>query len=192
MRRPGLPGRVVADRFGGDSVGEPVEQGGAAEVDSDLELAHVDALALASQATALERGEDGDGTVQAGHVVVVAEADPDVVASRHAGQIGQTGERVDGGRVGDVVRPWPRNAHSGHSDIDDLGIVRTDGVVADAPAVEHADGEVVDYDVGLERQLAGDVASLLAAEIELEDSLVAVPEGVVGMVDAAGESGAGA
>ena len=76
VRRPRLPGRVVADRFGGDSVGEPVEQCGSAEVDANLELAHVDSLALAGEPTAFEGGEYGDRAVQAGHVVVVAEADP--------------------------------------------------------------------------------------------------------------------
>ena len=39
-------------------------------------------------------------------------------------------------------------------------------------------GEVVDHDIGLERELACDVAGVVAAEVELEHSLVAVPHDV--------------
>ena len=92
---PVLVGRVVTDGLGGDSVGEVVEQSGSVEADADLELAHVDALALAGHSPSFDRGEDGDGAVQAGHVIVVAKADADVVASGHTGEIGQAGECVE-------------------------------------------------------------------------------------------------
>ena len=82
-------------------------------------------------------------------------------------------------------------AHAGHGHVDDAGVEGCDGVVADVPAVEDADGEVVDDDVGAEGHLAGGLAGVGAGEVELEQALVAVPHGEVGMVGPAGGDGAG-
>ena len=139
--RGDVVGQAVAGRMRGAAVGEVVEQRWPQEVDADFELGHVDALAAAGVPAGLNRGEDGASAVQSRAVVVVGEADADILASRHAGQVGQAGEGVDGRRVGDEVRPWPAVAHPGHLHVDDSGIGGMDVVVSDAPAVEDAGTE---------------------------------------------------
>ena len=182
VRRGAIIGQGVAARFGGASVGEVVEQGRPGQIHAHLELGKVDALAMAAPPPRFQRGQNGHGAVQPGAMVVVGKADADVLASRHAGEVGEAGQRMDGGRIGHELRPRPAVAHAGHLHVDGLGIGRAHVGVAHAPALQHADGKVVDDHVGAPAQAPADVAAFLPRHVQSERALVAVPHRVVDAV----------
>ena len=125
------------------AVREVVEQGRSREVDAHLELRHVDTLPVAGFLASFECCEYGYRGVQPCLVVVVGDAEADVLPSRNSGQAGEPGEGVNRRRVGDKFGPGPVAAHAGHLHIDDAGTVRAHGLVADSPAVQDADGVTV-------------------------------------------------
>ena len=182
MRGGAVVGQPIAARAVGFAAGEVAQQGRAGEIHAHLELRQIDALAAARALPRFEGGENGHRAVQAGAVVVVGEADADVLASGHAGQVREASEGVDGRRVGDELRPRAAVAHAGHLHVDGLGIVRTHVVEADAPAPKDAHRKVVDDDVRCDAQALAQGAALLARHVQRERPLVAVPHRVVDAV----------
>ena len=164
------------------AAGEVAQQAGPGEIHAHLELGQVDALAAAGAAARFEGGQNGHRAVQAGAVVVVGKADADVLASGHARQVGEAGQRVDGRRVGDELRPRAAVAHAGHLHVDGLRVVRAHVVEADAPALEHANREVVDHHVRGDAQPLAQGAALRARHVQRQRPLVAVPHRVVDAV----------
>ena len=180
MRRRLVVRQAVARGACGAAVGEIVEQGRSREVHADLELRKVHALSLPGDVARFEGRQDRERAVQPGLVVVVGKPDPDVLASRDAGQVGEPGQGVDGRGVGDEVGPRPVAAHAGHLHVDDPRVVLAHRVVADAPTVEHADREVVDDHVRGSAQPPAERSRFLVRHVQGQRALVAVPHQVIG------------
>ena len=182
VRRRAVVGQAIAARAVGMAAGEIAQQAGPGQIHAHLELGQVDALAAAVAAARFEGGQNGHRAVQAGAVVVVGKADADVLASGHARQVGEAGQRVDGRRVGHELRPRAAVAHAGHLHVDGLRVVRAHVVEADAPALEHANREVVDHHIRGDAQPLAQGAALRARHVQRQRPLVAVPHRVVDAV----------
>ena len=116
------------------------------------------------------------------YVVVVREANADVLAPGHAGEIGETGQRVYRRRIGHELGPWSALAHARHAEIDHSRVDLRDRVMAHPPAIENSDGEVVDHDVGLLAQRAADLDGAGLRHVEGQRTLVPIPHDVVRVI----------
>jgi hypothetical protein len=175
VRAP-LPERVdVAVRVRLAAVREVVEDRRPDDVRARLHLGDVDVLALAGPAARLDRGQDGDHGREPSGVVVEREAGTDVTAIRWVGEVREAAERVDRRRVRDHLRPRPLVAGPAHGHVHDARIPRPHRLVVEAPAGEHAGGEVLHQHVRLLDDLADCGERLLPLHVERDEPLRAVP-----------------
>ena len=184
VRRGFVIRQLVAAGLGGAAVGEVVEQARPGQIDAHLELGEIDALAAPQAFPGLQRGQDRHRAVQASAVVVVGKADADVRTAVYAGEVGEAGQGVDGGRVGDEIGPRAALPHAGHLQVDDARIGLRNFLVAQAPALHHANREVVDHHVRCCRQPLAEGAALRLPHVQRQRPLVPVPQRVVHAVRA--------
>ena len=165
----------VAGGMGLAPVGQVVEHGRPDQVRARLHLGDVDVLALAGAPPGLQRRQHRHHRRQAGGVVVEREAGADVEPVGRVGQVREPAQRVDGGGVGDHVRPRALVAGTAHADVHDVRVPRPHVVVVEAPAGQHAGREVLHQHVGLLDHRADDGDGLGPLHVQRHEALRAVP-----------------
>ena len=102
------------------------------------------------------------------------------VAIGGAGKPRQAGDGFDVGSPGDVAAAGALVTETGRRDHDQGGVLLAQDVVAEAEFFENARAVVVDDDVGLRRELAGDFDGPGLSQIEPDEALSGVPIGKPG------------
>ena len=121
-----------------------------------------------------QRGDDGGGGVQAGVVIHPGLAGLQRVLARIAGDRDRTGGGLHAHPDGLAVGERALLPVAAHRDIDEPREALLEVVVAEAHAPDRARREVLRQDVGVLEQPHQDLATLLAAQVELHRALARV------------------
>ena len=171
----GHPGGSVALADLVAAVGGVVEQGWAHRGGDRLELSELDALAVAGASAVAQRGEDREhGVAGVDHVVGVVGADPDRSALRFAGEVRDAGDGGEHGAEAEEVAVRSERALHRLVGGDDLRVDGAELLVGEAPALDHARGEVGEEDVGALDQAERHIARALGGHVEQERGLTGV------------------
>src|SRR6185369_764524 len=154
---------------------QPMRQRG----DHGVEQADVDMLPLAAIGLAMkERRENADRRVHAGHVVDNGRTDLHRARAGLAvdmtGDAHQAAHRLQDRVVAGARRIRPGLAEAGHRAIDDAGVDRLDRFIVELVAFEIADLVVLHHHVAGLCELADDLLSFRAGDIDGDRFLVAV------------------
>src|SRR5207253_2403878 len=117
-----------------------------------------------------ERGEDS------GRQVEERDAGPDRRAVGLSRDRHDSAERLHESLVPRAVLPRSRPAERGDGAVDETGVDRRQGVVAEAEALHGARPEILDEDVGALDEIPEDVGAFRGLQIEREIPLVAVDD----------------
>ncbi len=147
---------------------------GGEESEARFQHRDIDVLALAGVGALEQGGRDGECGGHAGQHVAHRETGTSGAHFLVAGQRHDAGQRLDLAVVAGLVAIGTGAAEAGDGAIDQAGIDRAEGVVADAEAIHHAGAEVLHHHVGARDEAVDDVDCGRLLQIEREAAFVAV------------------
>jgi len=176
----------VADAFGLMCVERIFENPFREQRHRTLPLAHVDILALAGLRTMIECSQHCEGAVHTGIRVRITEAAMHRRPFLVPGQRRQSGERNLGRAVRDIIAIGSGVAVAGERHHDDIRLDPLERVIAKAHPLHHAVREIIDDNVAVTDQPAGDFMRRSISEVQRDRplALIVLVE-VAGTVEAA-------
>src|SRR5438876_795990 len=136
----------------------------------------VDALAEAGLRPIEERVADAERGEDSGRQVEERDAGPDRRAVGLSRDRHDSAERLHESLVPRAVLPRSRPAERGDGAVDETGVDRRQGVVAEAEALHGARPKILDEDVGALDEIPEDVGAFRGLQIECEIPLVSVDD----------------
>src|SRR6185437_5427459 len=178
MRVAETAGDLAADEI----VGPLVDQ----HRDLAVEQRAIDMLPLPRGVAVMQRGEDGDGGVEASKQVADRQADFDWpgpgLAIWPPGDAHQPAHPLDEEVVAAALRVGSAMAEAGDGTIDQARVDRRQRGIVEPVAVERPGFEILDHDVGRRGHALDDLGPLGLGEIDGDAALVAVGAQIIGRV----------